>query len=833
MAEQLVEKGLSSRTRRCLLLAVAYAGAAQLGFATVGGNDTVSAVWPPAGIAVAAVLLCGRSMWPGIALGAFAANLLNGAPPHVAAAISVGNTLAPLLAGAALRKLDVRGSIDRLRDVVILVVVGGMGAMTVSATLGMASLLAFGGDAGTHTLLLWWVGDAMGVILVAPFVLTMFDNDGLLGRRWRQAVLLLGGLAVATTVAVIWDSPVGYVVVPLAMAAAVQLEQQGAAMAALIMTVIDVTYLLMTGPAATRDTDLMAMQGINATIAFILLALASIMHERRRAQNRLEAAATDLEHRVAERTDELVRANELLEHEVEDRRSTEEALRASEERLAKAQSLAHIGSFQWDVATDGNDWSDELYRIYGLEPSTDPPGFEEYISFIRADVRDEVRGSIESGIASGQALNHEYPIVLPDGRKKWVQAYIEVMHNEDGTLAGLRGTCQDITERKDAEANLRWSEGRSRALLDSAPDAVIVVDPTGKIVLSNKQTSKILGYESDELLGKPVEMLLPEDLRGVHVDHRQTYNALPEGRPMGAGRELNARRKDGTRVAVDISLSPVETDSGFLVFALLRDASERRRVEDALRTALDREREAAEDLRKLDRAKNAFLSAVSHELRTPLTAILGFAELLEEPEVRSSEDMTVDLVGRVRFSANRLNDLLGDLLDLDRLHRGIVAPRRRATRLRDLVNRAVASLDVGAHPLQVEVDDKVVQVDSAQAERIIENLISNAVRYTPDGTNIYVRAQASTTNGVNLFVEDEGPGVAPELWPTIFDPFVRGDTGTFTQGTGIGLSLVDRFARLHGGFAEIGERPGGGASFRVVLPGPHEPASSQPHVAVA
>ena len=833
MVEQRQAKGLWRSAPRSLLIALAYIAAAQLGLAAAGMNEAVTAVWPASGIAVAAVVLRGRSVWPAIAVGAFVANVLNSSPPHIAAGIAVGNTIAPLVAGELLRKLDFRGAIDRLRDVVMLVLVGGMGAMVASATLGIATLLLFGQSADAQTWLVWWTGDAMGVILITPFVLTLFRNDGLLARRSGQAVLLLGGLAAATTMAVLWDSPIGYAVVPLAMAAAVQLEQQGAAMAALVMTAIDVTHIVLTGERATRDTDLMAMQGINATIAFILLALASIMHERRRAQSTLVAAAAELEQRVAERTDELTRTNERLQAEIEERSSTEEALRASEERLAQAQRLAHIGSFQWDAATDSNDWSEELYRIYGLDPNGGPPGFEEYISFIRSDVRDEVRESIEEGIASGRSLNHEYPILLRDGRRKWVQAYIEVLHGPDGTLAGLRGTCQDITERKDAEANLRWSEGRSRALLDSAPDAVIVVDPTGKIVLSNKQTSKILGYERDELLGKPVEMLLPEEFREVHVEHRQTYNALPEGRPMGAGIDLYARRKDGTQVAVDISLSPVETDSGFLVFALLRDASERRRVEDALRTALDREREATEDLRKLDRTKNAFLSAVSHELRTPLTAILGFAELLEEPDVRTSEEMTYDLVGRVRFSANRLNDLLGDLLDLDRLHRGIVAPRRRATELRSLVKRALASLDVGAHPLTVNVDDSVVQVDPAQTERIIENLISNAVKYTPDGTNIYVRAQASTNNGVNLFVEDEGPGVARELWPTIFEPFVRGDTGTFSQGTGIGLSLVERFARLHGGYAEIGERPGGGASFRVVLPGPHEPVSSHPQAAVA
>jgi PAS domain S-box-containing protein len=825
-------RSLRARLGTGALIAVAYVIAAHVGFLAAGSNDAVTAVWPPTGIAVAAVLLCGGRVWPGIALGAFAANATNGSPLYLAALIAVGNTLAPLVAGAILHRFDLRPTLDRFRDVVVLTI-GGMSAMTVSATLGTASLFITGHGITTDTWILWWVGDAMGVVLVTPFLLTLMANDGLLRARWRQACVLIGTLAAATSLAVVTDSPVGYAVVPLAMAIAVQLEQQGAAIAALTMSAIDLGFMVATQNASARlDNDLAAMQGINATIAFILFALAAIMHERRRAQRTLEAAASELEQRVVERTAALVLANERLEREIQERSH-------AEERLSKAQRLAHIGSFQWDAATDRNDWTEELYRIYGLDPAGDPPRFDEYIAFIRSDVRADVRASIEKGIAAGEALSHEYPVVLRDGRKKWVHAYIEVMHDENGSLAGLRGTCQDVTDRKVAEAALRWSEGRFRALLESAPDAVIVVDSRGKIVLSNKQTANLLGYDREELLGRSVEMLLPLEHQETHVDHRDRYNAQPASRPMGAGNDLYAVRKDGTSVAVDISLSPVETDNGFLVFALVRDASQRRHVEDTLRTTLDRERQAVEDLRKLDRAKNAFLSAVSHELRTPLTAILGFAEVLEDPTIRSSVELTTDLVERISLSANRLNHLLIDLLDLDRLHRGIVTPRRRATDLRGLVGRALIALDIGNHPLTLDVEDATVLVDPAQAERIIENLLSNAVRYTPAGTAIHLRARTSTSQGVDLFVEDAGPGVPEELWSTIFEPFVRADSGTFTQGTGIGLSLVDRFARLHGGIAEVGHRPGGGARFSVLLPGPHEPdegsgdAEPTEHTAVA
>jgi protein-histidine pros-kinase len=478
---------------------------------------------------------------------------------------------------------------------------------------------------------------------------------------------------------------------------------------------------------------------------------------------------------------------------------------------------------------DTNSWSDELMRIYGLSPERDEaPGFEEYIGFVREDVRGEVLAAIQDTIANGTSISHQYPVILHDGTKKWVHAYVEVVRDADGTLTGLRGTCQDVTEQRLAEDARRASDARFRALVQSAPDAVVVVDADGRIVLMNDQTSNLLGYRMDELLGRSVDVLIPDHLREAHRADREHYIATPEVRPMGAGQELSARRKDGTLLPVDVSLSPVETDEGMLVFALLRDASQRRGVEDTLRSALDKERRAADDLRKLDEAKSAFLSAVSHELRTPLTAILGFAELMQDVDIRNSE-MMGDLVDRLQGSATRLASLLSDLVDVDRLERGILEPHRRRSLLRDLVDRALVPVDGARHDIDLHIDNAFVNVDLAQTERIIENLVSNAVKYTPPGSHIEVVARAGTDGALSISVIDNGPGLPDELKASVFEPFVRGDTGTFTPGTGLGLALVDRFAKLHGGRAWAEDREGGGAVFRVELPG--EGTSAHPAVA--
>jgi signal transduction histidine kinase len=267
---------------------------------------------------------------------------------------------------------------------------------------------------------------------------------------------------------------------------------------------------------------------------------------------------------------------------------------------------------------------------------------------------------------------------------------------------------------------------------------------------------------------------------------------------------------------VDISLSPVETDDGTLVVAVVRDVTERRLGEESLREAYERERNAADNLRALDETKTVFLEAVSHELRTPLTVIVGISSLLRDGDLDSRDRHFKELVASLDTSAQRLEHLLDDLLDLDRLGRGIVKPHRRPTPVAELSARVVGALDVGRHPVHVDAHEVVAEVDPAQTERIIENLVANALKHTPPETPVWVRAE-SADDGVVIVVEDAGPGVPDNIRETLFAPFVK-DTRGHIPGTGIGLSLVLRFSALHGGRAWVTDREGGGASFHVYLP---------------
>ncbi len=240
---------------------------------------------------------------------------------------------------------------------------------------------------------------------------------------------------------------------------------------------------------------------------------------------------------------------------------------------------------------------------------------------------------------------------------------------------------------------------------------------------------------------------------------------------------------------------------------------------DELERALGTEREAAKQLRAIDELKNTFLTAVSHELRTPLTSVLGGALTLEQVGSRLTPEDRQELVHGITVNAQKLNRLLTDLLDVDRMSRGVMDPVRSPTDIRELVQNVVADADVSRfHPIKVEVADLIFDVDPAKVERIVENLLINAARHTPPGTPVWVKAWAED-DGLVLAVEDAGRGLPEHLRTSVFEPFQHGEHRVHhAPGVGIGLALVLRFAELHGGTAWVEERRGGGASFRVFFP---------------
>jgi PAS domain S-box-containing protein len=344
-----------------------------------------------------------------------------------------------------------------------------------------------------------------------------------------------------------------------------------------------------------------------------------------------------------------------------------------------------------------------------------------------------------------------------------------------------------------------------------------------------------LGGRAEGLLGTNAERWVAEGRAwGSHIAAQDRAQALDDGRAaVEAGRDYSLEYRvigpSGSAIWIRDLVHVVTGAQGARQLrGLMVDITDRKRAEQTLRDseqqysqAFEREREAAQRLRALDEMKNTFLEAVSHDLRTPLTSILGSALTLEQSQFDLPRDDAVDLVHRIATNARKLERLLSDLLDLDRLQRGIVSPQRRPTDLEELVRRGVEETEnPTGHTITVEVEPATVSVDAAKVERILENLISNAIRHTPPDTPVWIRARRED-GGVLLIVEDAGPGVPAELHEAVFEPFRQapGSAAVHSPGVGVGLSLVLRFAELHGGRAWLEDREGGGASFRVFLPG--------------
>jgi signal transduction histidine kinase len=250
---------------------------------------------------------------------------------------------------------------------------------------------------------------------------------------------------------------------------------------------------------------------------------------------------------------------------------------------------------------------------------------------------------------------------------------------------------------------------------------------------------------------------------------------------------------------------------------VLMDITERKRVEEELEFAWQRERTAAEHLRALDDLKNTLLHAVSHDLRAPITAVMASAQVLGRMGDELTSEERQELVHGVSASARKLNRLVTDLLDFDRLDRGIVEPDRERTDVAAIVRGVLPEVEeLRGREVELDLAPIEASVDPTGLERIVENLLTNTGRHTPAGTRVWVRLRAED-GGVLFAVEDDGPGVPPELRGEIFEPFRQGSAPGSARGLGIGLSLVARFAALHEGWADVVDRDGGGASFRVFL----------------
>jgi PAS domain S-box-containing protein len=434
-------------------LGIAYyiAGRVSLSLALVGEN--ITPLWPPTGIALVGFLLRGTRLWPGVAIAAFALNLPISESAVAAATTAAGNTLAPIAAASLLHRVGFRPQLDRLRDA-LAIVLAALTCMLISATIGATTLLVSGAIEGADFLgawSVWWAGDAMGILVVAPVLLTLTTiREHPLPRGWRvlEAVALVATLIGISSLVAATDLPVLFLLFPVLGWAAWRFQQPGAAPAALLVSLFATWAAieergLFAGQTLSRR--MLVLQAFNAAVAFTSFFFAAVVGERARDRLALERAAAELEERVRLRTRELSTAHH---------------------RLTEAQELAHVGSWDWDVASGAVHWSLEMYRMHGILPG-EAITFDRAIELALPADRARIRANVARALdhATKEIPEIEYGIVRADGGTRTLLGKARAVRSSDGSVTRLVGTVQDITERRELEREHRIAETLQQALL--------------------------------------------------------------------------------------------------------------------------------------------------------------------------------------------------------------------------------------------------------------------------------------------------------------------------------------------------------------------------------
>jgi PAS domain S-box-containing protein len=382
----------------------------------------------------------------------------------------------------------------------------------------------------------------------------------------------------------------------------------------------------------------------------------------------------------------------------------------------------------------------------------------------------------------------------------------------------ILSTKKDVTElrvRRDAQR----VESKFRDLLESVPDAVVIVNPTGHIVYSNEHARRIFDYSAGELPGKSIETLLPERFRRSHLGHRVGYFTRPLLRSMDIGLDLYGMRKDGSEFPVEISLSPLQVEDTTLAMSAIRDISDRKQIENELR-----DKNVA--LVNANRAKNQFLASMSHELRTPLNSIIGFTGTLLMRMPGELNDEQEKQLRIVQGSARHLLSLINDLLDLATIEAERLELVREAIDFGELLEEVCGGLrpqaDAKGLEFTISVPDVALRIksDRRALSQIVINLVENAIKFTDSG---FVRAslrRPGVGNGsAEVHVEDSGPGIRAEDLVRAFDPFTRFEQGNrkFKSGTGLGLHLSQKLAVQLGGSIACESVVGRGSTFVLRL----------------
>ncbi len=799
-------------------IALIYYAASQFAVSTLTLSSEIYPMWPAAGIAQVGLLLFGRQLWPGIAIGGFLFSMSVPSANIGTALISAGaRTLQAWTGTYLLQGINFNPGLDRLKDVLGIVGLSAFASTLISSTIGsivvcltLSSWSNFGTIWAT-----WWVGDAMGILLVAPLLLTWhklpkvpINRKQMIERViWVLLLLAVGWLVFCSrTRAAYARYPLEYLPFPLVVWAAFRFGQRYTALSNFILCGFAIWGIARgSGPflkhASSIPQALLSLQAFIAVIAVTGLVLAATVAERHQA---------------------------------------EASLRASEASLANAQRIAQLGNWDLDRNAQQLRWSEEIYRILGQQPGSFEPSLEAFLEYVHPEDRELVKTSIEAALFQQQPYSIDYRLILPDGSNRTVYEQAAI------TSLYITSTVQDITDRKQAEAALRSSEERFSKAFHASPVGISICTLTdGCFLDANESFLRSLGWLQHEFIGRTASDL------GMFVnseDGRRLAQILQSQNSI-SNQEIKIRTKAGEVRDWLLSMELIDLGSTQCVLIMTTDITERLRSEEFRRAAL-----AAE---AANRSKSIFLANMSHELRTPLNAIIGYSEILQEDARDLGAEEFIDDLQRINTAGKHLLDLIKDILDLTKIEAGRTDLHVETFTISTLVEEVVATIapmaDKNSNILEIQYPENIgsMQTDLTKLRQSLLNLLSNAAKFTCSGTITFTvtrsietpaeaekrgkrlgapRGSGKAENSLSLLyspqdwivftVKDTGIGMSSEQLAKIFDPFTQADSSTTKKygGTGLGLTITKKFCEMMGGditaFSEVDK----GSTFTIRLP---------------
>ncbi len=811
-AKLLWGRNLSTSTRIVLLIAVYFLGGL-LGKETAFLSGSMALVWPPAGIALAAILLFGYRFWPGVALGAVLFSLMNGMPfGFFTLGTAVGNTIGAIFCAYLLQRfVAFNNAMERTSDVTGYIGLACFLGTTVNAAFNVVSLIYSGTVAWDDlftTILVWWVPNALAGLVVAPFIITWAtpSTTQWSARLLAEAMVCAAGLVGGTLISFnswfvygIQNYPLAYLPFPFLVCGSLLFGQRGATTGTLLVSALAIRSLLeKSGPFVTHleKDSLMLIGSYIGILAVTNLLLAAAAAERRAAERAVSESERRFRAVVEDQTDLICRfkPDGLLTF-------VNEAFCRFHGRCRQAL----LG--------------DNFFQTLPQENAAIP------LSYINLMPPEE------------PMVCFDYRLSAPDDLVVWHQYRVRRLHEERSGAPEFQAVIQDISQRKQTELALRASEEKYRSLIDNIPDVVWTANANREVSYVSGNVSTVLGYGAEEFLAGHLwlDRIHPEDSARVELAYQKLFSA-------GEHFDVQYRfhRQDGAWIWLhDRALATRPVGGVLCADGIFKDITQRRLAEEVLQ----RNKEAAETA---NRAKSQFLANMSHELRTPLNAIIGFSEMLAAQTFGGLNPRQLKYSNNILNSGRHLLQLINDILDLAKVEAGRLELARHLFNVEKSLAEVQSIVKALANKKHINLEFftaanlPALNADEAKFKQIMYNLLSNAIKFTPDGGRVLVTTDYPRQPGgeaLRVAVTDTGIGIQKADQERVFQEFEQVDSsyGRQQQGTGLGLALTKRLVEMHGGriWVESEGIEGRGSTFVFLLPPPASetrPASSDSHL---